>query len=195
MARRIEDWVPCDSYSEPITVTAAAGSAEGPLTGFLLVRHGMSSDPGVAPLNEPQVAVVEPTYEISVDRVVGQMDALRGDVIEDPVVLAARIVKVVFDEDDNSFASWEDSLFDGDDANSPFLWQRYYYLDSGGASIMAPFFGQDMDWSFLDVRVGRMLERQEALMCLLQIRPQANTPGATSVLVRPYLRSFCKMMR
>lgn len=194
MARRYNDWVPCDNYGGPVTVSAAAGSATGPLTGFLLVRHGMTSDPLTAPLSDPQVAVVEPTHEISVDRIVGQFDAVRIDTSEHIVFVCARIVKVVYDEDDDSFASWEDDLFVGDDANSPFLWQRYWKMDSGHPSIMMPYIGNDFLWSHLDCRVGRLLERQEALMMLLQARPIA-APGATNISVVPFLRSYCELMR
>lgn len=191
MARRrgSGDWVPCDEYGNGVQVQAAAGSAVGPLTGFLLVRHGLTSDQGVPPLDEPQVAVVEPTDDISVERVIGQVDMRRVDVGEHDVLVAMRIVKVVFDEDDNVFASFEDDLFAGDDANSPFLWQRYVYLTSGTPSIAAAYIGNDLLWSHLDVQVGRLLERSEALMMLLQARPVA-AAVATDVSVQPFLRSW-----
>lgn len=193
MARRRGqgDWVPCDFYGQDISVTTAAGGAEGPLTGFLLVRHGMTSDLGQPPMNHPQVAVIEPSDDISVERVVGQIEVRRTDSAVNYAWLAMRITKVVFDEDSNQFASWEDSLFDADDANSPFLWQRYVKLAELTPGINLAYLGVDMMWSHLDVRVGRLLERNEALMMLLQARPVGTAPGPNTWQIMPFLRSWC----
>lgn len=161
------DWVPCQNYGSLVRFSDVGG-----MGGILLVRHGLTSDTGVPPMNHPQTAVMETTEALITHRVVGQFDlrvvAANND---DDWYLHMRIVKCVYDEDDDEFLAFEDSLSTGDDANSQFLWERHFSYNEGlntGSSLLNPLL-YDPAWSSIDVTVKRRLEREECLMLLLEL--------------------------
>lgn len=187
--RSQSDWVPCRGYGGPVDFSGAAGGT-GAMGAIVLVHPGITDDP-LDPLSEAQVAVMETPRHIVVERVIGQVDVIREDFEETNQVVGLRIAKVIWDHDDNAFASFEDSLFTGDDANSQFLWQRYINLQSGSPSLLAGAFGTDPWWSTIDVQVSRMLEREEALVLLFQLQGLA----VHQAQITPWLRCYCKTVR
>lgn len=164
------DWVPCRDYAFTVTV--------GPASDYhlLLVRHGDDI------LEVPAVSTVEATAELVVERVVGQVDL--EAVNETQARVAMRLRVALYDDQSDQLAFYADSLFDGQEANEPFLWQRYVRcVASDGGALR---FGANPWWGSLDVRVARKLARDQALVLTFQTL-------VGSVRVTPYLRSWARI--
>lgn len=189
MGRQQGDWVPNVNYGNLLTMVGGAGGT-GVLNGTILVRHGLTSDTADT-MSHPQVGVMEQSDDLMVHRVVGQIQ-LNDETDTEPSVQIAhlRIVKAIYDEDSNAFATFEDDLNTGDDANSPFLWERHISIRFG-ADTLNPI-DADAPWSHIDVRVNRKLQRDEALVLLYQLQ----APGTQhEVQMRVWVRSWVTRTR
>jgi len=172
------DWVPCRNYGMSNTITVGDGIG---IT--LLVRHGSTATP------EAPEAVMETTDDLVVERVVGQINLTYGAEGEAVFVrAAARIVVGIYDDNSDAVAIYEDSLFGGGDANSPFLWQRYFYLTVAPGGMLEQY--ADPGWGAVDCRVNRRLTRGQ---CLLLLHQMSTTGEVTDSLeLVPYLRSWVR---
>lgn len=169
MSRR-GDWVPCRDYGVP---TGASGAEPAQI---ILVAHGDFPVSQTAATGVPEV-----TDAIVVERVVGQLDVFTT--AEPSGLWCARIRVALYDDNTDALAVYADDLFDGGEANEPFLWQRYganseiRLLDT----IVHP------GWSMIDVRVSRRLARDQALILTLQ-------SSSADVIMTPFLRSWARFV-
>lgn len=171
MARR-GDWVPCRGYGLADSVTPASESHT------ILVKHGDDQ------LAVPGVSVIEETDDIVVERVVGQWGGFT--VSEDTVRLCLRIRVAIYDDNSDSLAFYADDLFGAEDANEPFLWQRYVELFPGVTPLQV---SMHPGWSMIDVRVARKLSREQALVLTVACQSNLGSPQAT---VTMFLRSWAR---
>lgn len=171
------DWVPCRNYA------AVNSELAGVMGVVLLARHGSTGTP------EAPEAVMEVTDDLVVERVVGQVRCVF--VPEDENIggfFALRIVVGIYDDNSDAVALYEDSLTSGSDANSPFVWQRYFFQTAGPGGSLDTIL--DPGWSAIDTRVSRRLDRSQCLLLLFQGAGIA--AGADEYQVTPYLRSWVR---
>lgn len=166
------DWVPMRGYGSQVTLDDLSPSVD-----FILVRHGVE-DPGA-----DNTGHLEFADDIVTQRCIGQV---RCVVDEGAALVAMRIRVGLYDDQLDQAAFFATTLFSGDDANEPFLWQRYMYL--AAQDTFDPL--TDPWWSALDVRVARRLSRDQALFLSLE----KAGPGV-AVRVSPYLRTFARMAK
>lgn len=166
------DWVPMRGYGLTVTLSDAS-----PTVDYVLVRHGVE-DPGAS-----NVGHLEFADDIVTQRVIGQV---RCVVDAGTAVVAMRIRVGLYDDQLDQAAFFATNLFNGDDANEPFLWQRYCALNAGDTfDIFA-----DPWWSSMDVRVARRLTRDQALFLSME-----KLGAGVDVRVVPYVRTFARMAK
>jgi len=163
------DWVPMRGYGVQVTLDDLS-----PRVDFVLVRHGVE-DPGA-----DNTGTLEFADDIVTQRVIGQV---RCVIDEGSAVVAMRVRVGLYDDNLDQAAFYATDLFNGDDANEPFLWQRYVSLTAQDTfdPLTHPF------WSALDVRVARKLSRDQALFLSMQ-----KVGSGVAVRTIPYLRTFAR---
>lgn len=170
------DWVPCRGYAQSVPLSGGSPSVE-----IILLRTTYDS---VA--DDDAVARLEGAAQVVVQRVVGQV-RLAAPLVEEASLVGMRIRTGIYDDELDQAAFMATSLFDGADANEPFLWQRYVAVEAGGdtfGSLGHPW------WCSLDVRVARRLERNMGLFLSVQV--PAAFPVGSEVIVQPFLRTWAR---
>jgi len=163
------DWVPCQTWGTQSGIVAALEP-----TNILLVRHGELFSP-------PDVAVMEETDDLIVERVVGQLDLFATG--EDEVLVIARIRLGLYDDVANTAAFYSDDFASGPEANEPFLWQRVYILPNN--ALRALDITVHPAWSMIDVKVSRRIQRDQALfLSVASVNADA--------IMTPFLRSWVR---
>lgn len=172
MAKRDGDWVPCLDWGG--TGFSLIGD---PFVGLLVAARD------VLGVGTGLVGVMEHGQAVWVDRVVGQVELVLAS--EDQALVIERVVVGILD-DDNNFALFADAYTDATQANEPFLWQRVSRMTLTGESNLGPAGVAHPWWGCIDIRVGRRLNRQEALFYVCEVSGSV----AGQVRVIPFLRSW-----
>lgn len=181
--RLARDWVPCQNYG------TASFIPPGASLHVVLVAPRDVSIPTVASPAPTEVGVVETETEVATTRVVGQVFiAVSDDVIwEQTNLQVAERVRVGIYDNAGAFAFFANSLYSAQDANEPFLWQRYSTPSQFGnmeAQVSHPW------WSVVDIRVGRRLRQDQALFYSVS-NPQP--AGGQTIVVKPLLRTLARL--
>lgn len=180
------DWVPCFRYGGPTSVNVLPGAVLEVET--LLVQN---TDVG---LGAHEVAVPDNSEDLTVLRVVGSFRIVSTAGSGAPgLYVSERIRKGLLDNDGNA-AFFADAFESGggltepdEDANEPFLWQRYWTLSQ---SDVNNWLGVHPWYHAIDSQVNRKLEVGEALFHSLKV---LNTTATTWTLLHtPFLRSYVR---
>lgn len=180
MGRIGRDWVPCQNYGTINTVNPSA------TLNIVLVAPRDVSIPTVGGSAPTDVAVVETESEVATTRVVGQVMIVSSVVPPNFITPCAERIRVGLFDNSGATAFFANSFTNAQDANEPFLWQRFQTPSNTGnmdGGFSHPW------WSVIDVRVGRRLRQDQALFYSITNRFAAGGPTlSVQLLVRTLAR-------
>lgn len=197
------DWVPCQDYGQATVQVITPTTTQSGIRSFILVQPPeVALEARISDFDPALLASATPSYDDSIRaiRVVGQSicTILPPETVA-PTVFPLRYcerihVGLLDRETPDTAAIVPDSLFDEQDANELFVWQRYTQLFTVGVDTPLrelPGYLTRADYE-IDVRTQRRLSEGECLIYSTQLQSDFVIPGESvlSLQTHLYLRTL-----